>query len=174
MPLRAWSPVLLGVVLLVACGSRDESPSGREQGRLDAVDRRLDALEQRLGAIERDVASAGRVRDDLHAFEQRLGAAEAKATQALDTAKAVPPPAPPAAAPHAPGAAAQRPAAVDPVQRREQIDALMDEYRRRLKELTDQQGAQANPADRMAGRRALRDWYIARRRAILMGRPLPD
>ena len=43
-----------------------------------------------------------------------------------------------------------------------------------LAELQTQEGASADPAARMAARREVRQWYLARRRAVLMGKPLPD
>jgi hypothetical protein len=174
MALRPWMPILLGLTILAACGSREEAGQGRDQARIDALDRRLGTLEQRLSTIEKDIPGGEPLRDEVHALEQRLGAAEAKATQALETAKTAPPAAPGASGPGARGMAALRPAPFDPVERREQLNALTLEYRRKLAALPMQDGAQAGPAERMAARRQLRDWYIAHRRAILSGRPLAD
>jgi len=84
------------------------------------------------------------------------------------------PPPPPAAATGASAAAPARPAPPDPIERRAQLGELMAEYRRRLAALASAQDAQTSPVDRLAARRAVRDWYIAHRRAILAGRPLPD
>jgi hypothetical protein len=172
MALRAVTLILVGLPIFSACGGRDDTTQGQEHGRLDAMERRLDALDQRLATTEKDLAAGARLRDDVHALEQRLGAAEAKVTQALEMAKR--PPSPPAAATGAAAAAPARPAAPDPAERREQLGALMMEYRRRLSALASQQDSQTAPADRMAARRSVRDWYIAHRRAILAGRPLPD
>ncbi|HJW69159.1 MAG TPA: hypothetical protein VJ829_07375, partial [Candidatus Binatia bacterium] len=61
-----------------------------------------------------------------------------------------------------------------PLERRAQLGALMTEYRRRLSDMAKQQDSQTSVADRLAARRSLREWYIAHRRAILAGRPLPD
>ena len=71
-----------------------------------------------------------------------------------------------------PSAARQAPK-VDPQERRAQLGDLMNEYRRRLSELQAEQGT-ADPAERLAARRQVREWYLARRRALLLGKPLPD
>ena len=170
MALRAVTLILVGLPLLSACGGHDDATQGQEHPQLDAMERRLDALDQRLATTEKELAAGGRLRDNLHALEQRIAAAEAKVTQALDLAKRPPPP--PAAATGATAAAPARPAPPDPIERRAQLGALMMEYRRRLAALASD--SQAAPADRLAARRAVRDWYIAHRRAILAGRPLPD
>src|SRR5262245_22947769 len=169
MALRAVTLIVVGLPLLSACGGHDDATQGQEHAQLDAMERRLDALDQRLATTEKELAAGGRLRDDMHALEQRLAAAEAKVTQALDLAKRPPPP---AAATGATAAAPARPAPPDPIERRAQLGALMMEYRRRLAALA--QYSPAAPADRLAARRAVRDWYIAHRRAILAGRPLQD
>jgi hypothetical protein len=167
------TPLLLAFAVVVACGRGDDTAS---RGRLDAVERRLDALEQRLAAIDKDLPTGERLRTDLHALEQRLGAVEAKATEALEQAKTAPPPAPSTAARSKAAAPPEDPARArqEAMQRREQLSALMAEYRRRLGEIRREQPPGASPADQMAARRAVRDWYIARRRAIIAGEPLPD
>jgi len=175
MVLRAVTLIVVGVAItLSACGGRDDSQPGPDQSRLEVMERRLDQLDQRLATTEKDLAAGGRLSEDVRALEQRLGAVDAKATQALDAAKR--PPAP-AAAPAGTGAAAgaaARPAPPDPLERRAQLGDLMTEYRRRLADLAKQQDSQTSAADRLAARRSLREWYIAHRRAILAGRPLPD
>src|SRR5262245_39578437 len=167
-------PILLCLAVLVACGGGGEEASqGRDQARLEAIDRHLGTLEQRLAVIEKELPAGERLRNDLHALEQRVGAVEAKATQALETAKAAPPPtvaAPPAAG--ATGAPARAP--VDPAERRAQLNTLMTEYRRRLSALSTREAAQMSPTERLAARRELSAWFRAHRRAILSGRPLPD
>jgi hypothetical protein len=172
MALRAVTLILVGLPILSACGGHDDATQGQQHAQLDAMERRLDALDQRLAATEKDLAADGRLRDDIHALEQRIAAAEAKVTQALDLAKRPPPP--PAAATGASAAAPARPAPPDPIERRAQLGELMAEYRRRLAALASAQDAQTSPVDRLAARRAVREWYIAHRRAILAGRPLPD
>jgi uncharacterized coiled-coil protein SlyX len=166
------TPIVLAFAVLLACGKGDDTTS---RGRLDAVERRLDSLEQRLAAIDKELPTGERLRNDLHALEQRLGAVESKATQALERAKATPPPAPgaPSQGKQATAAPPER-AHADAIQRREQLGALMTEYRRRLNEVRRSQPPGASPADQMAARRAVRDWYIARRRAIIAGKPLPE
>jgi hypothetical protein len=168
---RVLALLLVGLPMLPACGGRDDTPQGKEQAQLEVIQRRLDALDQRLATTEKDLAAGARLRDDLQALEQRVGAAEAKVSQALEAAKQRPP-APAAGPTGAPVASAPR-HAPDPAERRAQLAELMTEYRRRLTALS-QQDPQASPSDRMAGRRSLREWYIAHRRAILAGRPLPD
>src|SRR5262249_33686491 len=122
----------------------------------------------------KELPAGERLRNDLHALEQRVGSVETKATQALETAKAPPPPravaAPPAAG--ATGPLARAP--VDPAERRAQLNTLMTEYRRRLSALSTREAAQMSPAERMAARRELSAWFRAHRRAILAGHPLPD
>jgi hypothetical protein len=172
MTLCAVTLILVGLPLLSACGGHDDATQGQEHAQLDAMERRLDALDQRLATTEKDLAAGARLRDDVHALAERLAAAEAKVTQALDLAKRPPPSL--AAATGAPAGAPARPAAPDPIERRAQLGALMMEYRRRLAALASAQDPQAAPADRLAARRAVREWYIAHRRAILAGRPLPD
>jgi hypothetical protein len=175
MALRAVTLIVVGVATtLSGCGGHDDSQAGREQSRLEVMERRLDQLDQRLATTEKDLAAGARLSEDVRALEQRLGAVDAKATQALDAAKHPPGPAAPPAGTGAGAGAAARPAQPDPLERRAQLGALMTEYRRRLSDMTKQQDSQANPADRMAARRSLREWYIAHRRAILAGRPLPD
>ena len=168
---RAVTLLLVGLPLLFACGGRDDTPQGKDQAQLEVMQRRLDALDQRLATTEKDLAAGARLREDMHALEQRVGAAEAKVTQALEVAKQRPPA--PAAAPGAPTGSAARPALPDPMERRAQLSELMTEYRRRLNAL-GQGDPQANPADRLAARRSLREWYVAHRRAILAGRPMTD
>jgi hypothetical protein len=175
MALRAVTSIVVGVAItLSACGGHGDSQPGEEQSRLEVMQRRLDQLDQRLATTEKDLAADARLSEDVRALEQRLGAVDAKATQALDAAKR--PPAP-AAAPAGTGAgagAAARLAPPDPLEHRAQLGALMTEYRRRLSDMAKQQDAQTSAADRLAARRSLRAWYIAHRRAILAGRPLPD
>lgn len=166
---RVWVAGLLGLVIVPGCGERDEVL----QGRVQALEQRLAAIDQRLAAIDQNLPTGERMRNDLRAVEQRLAAVEAKATEALETAKAPPPPPPPTATgPRARREAEARPRP-DPEQRRAQLGALMTEYRRRLDEVK-RQGAGGNPGEQMAARREVRDWYITRRRAILAGQPLPD
>jgi hypothetical protein len=173
MALRAVTSIVVGVAIpLSACGGHDDSQPGREQSRLEVMERRLDQLDQRLATTEKDLAAGARLSENMRALEQRLGAVDAKATQALDAAKRPPAPATPART-GAAGAAAQ-PAPPDPLERRAQLGALMTEYRRRLSDMAKQQDSQTSVADRLAARRSLREWYIAHRRAILAGRPLPD
>jgi len=168
---RAVTLLLVGLPLLFACGGRDDTPQGKDQAQLEVMQRRLDALDQRLATTEKDLAAGARLREDMHALEQRVGAAEAKVTQALEVAKQRPPA--PAEAPGAPTGSTARPALPDPMERRAQLSELMTEYRRRLNAL-GQGDPQANPADRLAARRSLREWYVAHRRAILAGRPMTD
>ena len=169
---RAWTSLLLGLTVLAACGGRDDASRDRERARLDALEQRLGALEQRLAAIDKDLPTGERLRSDLQALAQRLGAAESKAAEALERAKSAPPPPPPRPAPRGRRDVAPEPARPDPAERRAQLGVLMTEYRRRLAEVRRQPGV--TPADQMAARRAVRDWYIARRRAIIAGEPLPD
>jgi uncharacterized protein len=166
---RPWTPILFGLILLSACRGGDESAHDRERARLDTVEQRLGTLEQRLAAIDKDLPTGERLRDDLHALEQRVGAVESKATEALETAKSAP-----TAAPRRKGDVAPAPPRPAPAERRAQLAALMTEYRRRLADVRRQESPGASPADQMAARRAVRDWYIARRRAIIGGQPLPD
>ncbi len=164
------------VTTLVACTGPEQGADQRLQARLDALAQRLDAIDQRLGAIDRDLPTGERLRSDLASVEQRLSAVDAKATEALATATK-------AAAERAAEPATGRPGGrttapppspqVDPTERRNQLGALMAEYRQRLADL-QQQGGASSPAERAAARRQVREWYLARRRAILSGRPLPD
>jgi hypothetical protein len=173
MRLRERIAVLCGLALATACAEPDQTAM---QGRVQAIDKRLDAIDQRLAALGRDVPGDARLRGDLQALERRIGAAESKATQALETAKSTPPPAG-AAAPGPAGRprreGAQHPSPPDPLVRRAELGSLMTEYRRRLSDLKRQQG-NASPQEQLAARREVRDWYIARRRAIISGQPLPD
>src|SRR5262249_31636046 len=170
MALRAVTLILVGLPFLSACRGHDDGTQGQEHAQLEAMERRLDALDQRLAATEKDLAAGARLSNDVHALQERLAAAEGKVTQALDLAKRPPPP--PAAATGT-AAAPARPAAPDPIERREQLSALMTEYRRRLAAVASQD-AQAAPADRLAAPRAVREGYIAHRRAILTRRPPRD
>jgi BMFP domain-containing protein YqiC len=172
MQLRQWTPILVGLTILSACGGGDEASRDRGQARLDAMEQRLGTLEQRLAAIDKALPAGERLRGDLNALEQRVGAIDAKVTAALEMAKKAPAPA--AAQPRAKRDVAPSPARPDAAERRAQLGALMTEYRRRLDEVRRQQQAGTNPMDQMAARRAVREWYIARRRAILAGQPLAD
>src|SRR5262249_2205693 len=175
MPLHLPTCALLALALvpLAGCEKRDDAPSDPHAGRLDGLERRLDAIEQRLAGLEKEQPAAERLRDDVRLLEQRLTGAEAKATQALETAKtaATLPPVAPTGAP-----AATRPGArPDLLDRRAALADLATDYRRKLAELAKQQGAAGTDAmERAAARRAGRAWYTARRRAILRGQPLPD
>jgi hypothetical protein len=178
MPLHSPTLVLLALALvpLAGCGKRDDTASDPLAGRLDGLERRFDAIDQRLAGLEKQQSAAERLRDDVRLLEQRLTGAEAKATQALETAKtaktaATLPPVAPSGAQAAthPG---ERPDLLD---RRAALADLATDYRRKLSELAKQQGAAgADPMERAAARREVRAWYIARRRAILRGQPLPD
>jgi len=178
MPRRSALPLLCGFLSLVACAGPDQGAEQRLQVRLDALDKRLDAVDTRLADLAREQATGQRLRDDLQALDRRLGAIDAKATEALDAATKAAAQRPSAAVAGRPAAPAGAPARgvqpIDPQERRAQLGTLMTEYRRRLSELQTQQGAGADPADRMAARRQVREWYLARRRAVLMGQPLPD
>src|SRR5262249_60283936 len=99
-----------------------------------------------------------------------------KAGEALGAARPAKPAAtlPPVAPP---GAQAVPPPGARPdlLDRRAALADLATDYRRKLSELAKQQGAAgADPMERAAARREVRAWYIARRRAILRGQPLPD
>jgi DNA repair exonuclease SbcCD ATPase subunit len=165
--------ILLGLTVLLACGGGEDAGRDRERARLDTLEQRLGALEQRLTSIDKELPSGERLRNDLQELERRLAAAESKAAQALETAKSAPPA--PAQAPARRGArrdVTPEPGRPDTVERRAQLETLMTEYRRRLDELRHEPAG--SPADQMAARRALREWYVARRRAIIAGAPLPD
>jgi hypothetical protein len=170
MVLRVWVIGLLGLVVVPGCGERDDDALA---GRVQALEQRMAAIDRRLAAIDQNLPTSERMQSDLHALEQRLGGVEAKATEALETAKAPPPP----RAPTVTGPRGRREgegrSGPDPAERRAQLGALMTEYRRRLDEVK-RQGSGTSPAELMAARREVRDWYIARRRAILSGQPLPD
>ena len=172
--------VLLGCLTLAACAGPDQGGEQRLQARLDALDKRLDAVDARLGDLAREQASGQRLRDDLQALDRRLGALDAKTTEALaSAAKAASllPSAPATtgkAAPAGQPSAARQAPKIDPEERRAQLGNLMTEYRRRLSELQTEQGGTADPAARLAARRQVREWYLARRRALLLGTPLPD
>ena len=60
------------------------------------------------------------------------------------------------------------------LERRTALAGLMSDYRRKLADLSKQQGPNVDPMERSAARRELRAWYIARRRAILTGQPVPE
>src|SRR5262245_17776381 len=175
MSLRLPGPVLvaLALVSLGGCGKRDDAPGDAVAGRLDALERRLDSIDQRLGGLEKVVPPTARLQDDVRLLEQRLTGAEAKATQALETAKTAP--TLPPVAPTGPAAGSrttgERP---DMLERRTALAGLMTEYRRKLADVTRQLGPNADAMERAAARREVRTWYIARRRANLMGRPMPD
>jgi hypothetical protein len=173
MRLRERIAVLCSLALATACAEPDRSAL---DGRVQALEKRLDAMDQRLATLGRDVPSGEKVRDDQRSLEQRLAAVEAKATEALAAAKAAPPAA--AAATGGAGQARRESAArgtmADATARREQLGQLMTEYRRRLADVKRERGANASPAEQMAARREVRDWSIARRRAILSGEAVPE
>ncbi len=165
----------LVLVPLAACGEPDGSIDTLK-GRLglDALERRVADLDKRLSAMEKALPATESLRDDVRALEQRLAISEAKAPQVLETGKAAPlPPASLAVSPGGPAAPlhTERP---DAAQRREQLTALSTEYRRKLADLATQRTQNASRLEHSAARRELRQWYIARRRAILRGQPLPD
>lgn len=187
-PLTAGFTVLV-LVALAACGKPDSSvDTSKDRSELDALERRLAELDKRLSAVEKTVPATESLRSDVRALEQRLASSEAKAAQALETAKGAPVPPPPSAAspggspaaappsptlsPHAPAAAlhGQPP---DAAQRREQLEALATEYYRKRDELVAEHENEGRLEQR-AARQALRRWFIDRRRAIVRGEPLPD
>jgi hypothetical protein len=170
MRLRHWTSILLALTVLSGCGGGDDGERDRERARLDTLEQRLGALEQRLAAIDKDLPTGERARDDMLALERRMAAVESKAAQALDTAKS----APPAPAPQRRGGRRDVPAPTpsEAAERRAQLETLMNEYRHRLDEL--RHGPTGSPSDQVAARRALREWYITRRRAIITGATLPD
>ncbi len=174
MPLHPPTFALLALALLslAACGKREETASDPLASRLDALERRLDSIDQRLGGLEKELPATARLRDDVRLLEQRLTGAEAKATQALETAKAAP--TLPPVAPTGPAAVPRPGERPDVVERRTALATLMTEYRRKLSDVTKELGPNADAMERAAARREVRAWYIARRRALLMGRPLPD
>jgi len=165
--------ILLALTVLSACRGGDDGGGDRERARLDTLEQRLGALEQRLAAIDKDLPTGERMRNDVMALERRIAAAESKATQALETAKTAPPATVPAPARR--GARREMtPEATraETAERRAQLDTLMTEYRHRLDEL--RRAPSDSPADQMAARRSLREWYITRRRAIITSTPLPE
>src|SRR5262245_11634680 len=92
MPARL---TLLAVLVLVpislaACGKREEPANDALASKLDALDRRLGAVVQRIQDMEKRLPPTERLQNDVRLLEQRLTGAEAKATQALETAKAAP------------------------------------------------------------------------------------
>src|SRR5215475_10172716 len=171
MLLRPPSVALLALALvLVACGKREDSDDPQAT-RLDALERRLDSIDQRLGGLEKVVPPTARLQDDVRLLEQRLTGAEAKATQALETAKTAPTLPPVAPTGPAGTRTGERP---DMLERRTALAGLMTEYRRKLADVTKQLGPNADAMERAAARREVRAWYIARRRAILTDRPMPN
>jgi hypothetical protein len=174
MPLHppTFAMLALALLSLAACGKREETASDPLASRLDALDRRLDSIDQRLGGLEKELPATARLRDDVRLLEQRLTGAEAKATQALETAKTAP--TLPPVAPTGPAAVTRPGERPDMVERRTALAGLMTEYRRKLSDVTKELGPNADAMERAAARREVRAWYIARRRALLMGRPLPD
>ena len=174
MPARLTLLALLVLVpiSLTACGKREEAANDALASRLDALDRRLGAVDQRLQDMEKRLPPTERLQNDVRLLEQRLTGAEAKATQALETAKAAPV-LPPVAASWPTGSTGpgKRP---DMLERRTALAGLMSDYRRKLADLSKQQGPNVDPMERSAARRELRAWYIARRRAILTGQPVPE
>ena len=92
MPARLTLLALLVLVpiSLTACGKREEAANDALASRLDALDRRLGAVDQRLQDMEKRLPPTERLQNDVRLLEQRLTGAEAKATQALETAKAAP------------------------------------------------------------------------------------
>ena len=164
--------MVLVLLPLVACGKREETAGDPLASRLDALERRLDSIDQRLGGLEKVVPPTARLQDDVRLLEQRLTGAEAKATQALETAKTAP--TLPPVAPTGPAAGTRTGERPDMLERRTALAGLMTEYRRKLADVTKQLGPNADAMERAAARREVRAWYIARRRAILMGRPMPD
>jgi hypothetical protein len=170
---RRWTSILLGLTVLSACGGGDGGGRDPERARLDTLEQRLGALEQRLAAIDKDLPTGERMRGDVMALERRVAAVESKATQALETAKTPPPTTTPAPARRgARREASPEATRQETMERRAQLETLMTEYRHRLDEL--RHGPAGSPADQMAARRALREWYITRRRAIITGTPVPD
>jgi len=166
MPARLTLLALLVLVpiSLTACGKREEAANDALASRLDALDRRLGAVDQRLQDMEKRLPPTERLQNDVRLLEQRLTGAEAKATQALETAKA-------ASGPTGSTGPGKRP---DMLERRTALAGLMSDYRRKLADLSKQQGPNVDPMERSAARRELRAWYIARRRAILTGQPVPE
>jgi hypothetical protein len=160
--------LVLVPISLAACGKREEPANDALASRLDALDQRLGAVDQRLQDMEKRLPPTERLQNDVRLLEQRLTGAEAKATQALETAKAAPV-LPPVAATGPTGST--RP---DMLERRTALAGLMSEYRRKLADLSKQQGPKVDPMERSAARREIRAWYIARRRAILTGQPVPE
>ena len=164
--------LVLLAIPLAACGKREEPASDALASRLDGLDRRLGTVDQRLQDMEKRLPATERLQNDVRLLEQRLTGAEAKATQALETAKAAPV-LPPVAGTGPTGGTGpgNRP---DMLERRTALAGLMSEYRRKLADLSKQQGPNVDPVERSAARREIRAWYIARRRAILTGQPVPE
>jgi hypothetical protein len=170
-------PTALGVLVLaslVACGGPDRPADTRQdRSELDALERRLTDLDRRLSAIEKTPSGADGARADIRALEQRVANSEAKAAQALETAKRA------AASSRSPvvvpGAPAQpvRADQVDPEKRREQLNDLSNEYFRKRADLATATQNQSR-LEQTAARRELRQWYMSRRRAILRGEPPPE
>ena len=157
---RAVTLLLVGLPVLFACGGHDDTPQGKDQAQLEVMQRRLDALDQRLATTEKDLAAGARLRER-HARARAAGRrrrgeghAGARGGEAASAGSGGGPG-------RALGSPRRGPRPIRWSVARE-LAELMTEYRRRLNAL-GQGVRQASPADRMAARRSLREWYIARR-----------
>ncbi len=153
---------------LTGCGDQQDVV----KTRLEAIEARLGRIETRISNAEKDIPDAQALRDELKTLDGRIAAADARATEALTTARTVPaaPAAPTGARPGAPAAAAPAPGAPGQIDtaRRDALGTLNAEYRQRLEALRGGQD-DATTAQRRDQRRELSRWFREQRRAILLG-----
>jgi len=169
--------VALASALLPACGG----DGGADGQHLAALGRRLDAIEKRMATSDPSSDTIERLQNDTASLDRRLTSLETSVRElaARPAPAATPPPAtaPPGASSTRPNAgrpAAGGPAAwgdepttrPDRTQRRAELRALSDEFRKRLAELRTQPGGTEPGSDRT---REVLEWYREQRRAILRG-----
>jgi hypothetical protein len=155
---------LLAMTVAVGCNEQGDAT----KARLEALEGRLSRIETRLSNAEKDIPDAQALRDEIKGMDGRVAAAEARAAEALSTARtAVAGGAAAAGSPAAPGSPGE--AAMLDRARRDAMANLNAEYRKRLQAMRGANDAGADTAQRRDQRRELSRWFREQRRAILLG-----
>jgi hypothetical protein len=163
---------LLGVGLVILLVAGCNGGGTADPPRLSALNDRLDALEKRVAAAEQGAAKTEQLRNDTASLDRRLSFLETTvrelATRPATQTTSAPTPTATVTPRAGTGSDAPVTAPQPRLERRADLRALSDEFRRRLAELRSDPGASHE------GTREILNWYHEQRRAIRRGKGRTD